>query len=98
MLYEFDGKQPKIGHGTYVSDMARVIGDVVIGNYCYIGHGAILRGDYGRIEIGDETAIEEGAVVHAPPNDANRMGNRVTVGHGAMVHGKSIGDRFPGTD
>ena len=92
MLYEFDGKQPLLGKDTYVSDLAQVIGDVVIGDTCYIGHGAILRGDYGRIEIGDGTAIEEGAVVHAPPDETNRIGNKVTIGHGAVVHGKTIGD------
>ncbi|MFH1985663.1 MAG: gamma carbonic anhydrase family protein [Pseudomonadota bacterium] len=93
MLYKFDGKQPKIGNDTYVSDLARVIGDVVIGNNCYIGHGAILRGDYGRIEIGDGTAVEEGVIVHAPPGDTNQIGNRVTIGHGAVVHSKKIGDQ-----
>ena len=64
----------------------------MIGDNCYIGHGAILRGDYGRIEIGDGTAVEEGAIVHAPPKDVNRIGKKVTIGHGAVVHGKSIGD------
>jgi carbonic anhydrase/acetyltransferase-like protein (isoleucine patch superfamily) len=92
MLYKFDGKQPTVGEGSYVSDLARVIGDVVIGRNCYIGHGAILRGDYGRIEIGDGTAVEEGVIVHAPPGDTNRIGNKVTIGHGAVVHGKSIGN------
>ena len=91
MLYKFDGKQPTVGKDTYVSDIATVIGDVVIGSNCYIGHGAILRADYGRIEIGDGTAIEEGVVVHAPPGDTNRIGRRVTIGHGAVVHGKQIG-------
>ncbi len=91
MLYKFDGKQPTAGKDTYVSDIATVIGDVVIGSSCYIGHGAILRADYGRIEIGDGTAIEEGVVVHAPPGDTNRIGRRVTIGHGAVVHGKHIG-------
>ena len=91
MLYKFDGKQPTVGNDTYVSDIATVIGDVVIGSNCYIGHGAILRADYGRIEIGDGTAIEEGVVVHAPPGDTNRIGRRVTIGHGAVVHGKQIG-------
>ena len=67
MLYKFDGKVPTVGKGTCVSDIARIIGDVVIGSNCYIGHGAILRGDYGRIEIGDGTAVEEGVIVHAPP-------------------------------
>ncbi|MDD5724072.1 MAG: gamma carbonic anhydrase family protein [Syntrophales bacterium] len=93
MLYKFDGNQPVVGKNSYISDSARVIGDVVIGDNCYIGHGAILRGDYGRIEIGDGTAVEEGVIVHAPPNDINRIGKRVTIGHGAVAHGKSIGDQ-----
>lgn len=92
MLYKFDGKQPVVGKESYVSDLSMVIGDVDIGDNCYIGHGAILRGDYGRIEIGDGTAIEEGVVVHAPPNDTHYIGNRVTVGHGAILHGKYIRD------
>jgi carbonic anhydrase/acetyltransferase-like protein (isoleucine patch superfamily) len=92
VLYEFDGKQPVVGKDTYVSDLAIVIGDVLIGNKCYIGHGAILRGDYGRIEIGNGTAVEEGAILHAPPDDTCWIGERVTIGHGAVVHGRRIGD------
>lgn len=93
MFYKFDGRQPTVGRNTYVSDLARVIGDVVIGRNCYIGHGAILRGDYGRIEIGDGVAVEEGVIIHAPPGDTNRIGNSVTIGHAAVIHGKSIGDQ-----
>jgi carbonic anhydrase/acetyltransferase-like protein (isoleucine patch superfamily) len=93
MLYKFDGKRPTIGKYTYVSDLATVIGDVIIGDNCYIGHGAILRGDYGRIEIGQGTAVEEGVIIHAPPGETNRIGARVTIGHGAVLHGKSIGDQ-----
>lgn len=92
MLYRFDGRRPTVGKDSYVSELARVIGDVVIGDHCYIGHGAILRGDYDRIEIGDGTAVEEGAIVHAPPGETNRIGAKVTIGHGAVVHGKTIGD------
>jgi phenylacetic acid degradation protein len=92
VLYKFDGKQPAIGKGTYVSHLATVIGDVVIGDNCYIGHGAVLRGDYGRIEIGDGSAVEEGVIIHAPPGDRYEIGKKVTFGHGAIVHGKSIGD------
>lgn len=93
MLYRFNGKQPTAGKDTYISELAHVIGDVVIGNNCYIGHGAILRGDYGRIEIGDGTAVEEGVIIHAPPGFTNRTGIRVTIGHGAILHGQSIGDK-----
>ena len=92
MLFSFDGRRPVVGNGTYVSETAQVIGDVVIGDRCYIGHGAILRGDYGRIEIGQGTAVEEGVIVHAPPEHTYRIGNNVTVGHGAILHGACIGD------
>jgi len=92
MLYKFNGKQPTVGKDTYVSDLANVIGDVVIGNHCYIGHGVLIRGDYGRILIGDGTAVEEGVIVHAPPKETHRIGTKVTIGHGAVIHGKSIGD------
>jgi carbonic anhydrase/acetyltransferase-like protein (isoleucine patch superfamily) len=92
MLFRFDGRQPVIGDGTYVSETAMVIGDVSIGNNCYIGHGVILRGDYGTIEIGNETAVEEGVIVHAPPQDYCSIGNGVIIGHGAIIHAKLIGD------
>ena len=93
MLYRFNGKQPTTGKDTYISELANVIGNVVIGNNCYIGHGAILRGDYGRIEIGNETAVEEGVIIHVPPGATNHIGAKVTIGHGAILHGQSIGDK-----
>jgi carbonic anhydrase/acetyltransferase-like protein (isoleucine patch superfamily) len=92
MLYSFDGKQPKIGNDAYVSELAMLIGDVVIENNCYIGHGAILRGDYGKIEIGAGTAVEEGVIIHAPPKEICKIGKKVTFGHGATVHAADIGD------
>ena len=92
MIYGFDGRKPQVGKETYVSETALLIGDVKVGDNCYIGHGTILRGDYGSIEIGDGTAIEEGAVIHAPPKETCWIGKKVTVGHGAIVHAKSIGD------
>ena len=92
MLYEYDGRRPTVGKDSYVSEIARVIGDVTIGDNCYIGHGAILRGDYGSIVVGSGTAVEEGVVVHAPPNEYCRIGKRVTIGHGAIIHAAKIGD------
>jgi carbonic anhydrase/acetyltransferase-like protein (isoleucine patch superfamily) len=92
MLYEFRNVRPKIGQNTYVSETATIIGNVEIGNNCYIGHGAILRGDYGKIVIGDGTAVEEGVIIHSPPGETNNIGQKVTLGHGAILHGKNIGD------
>ena len=92
MLYEFEGKTPVVGSGSYVSETAQVIGDVVIGDACYVGHGAIIRGDYGRVEIGDGTAVEEGVIIHSPPGHTQFIGKHVTLGHGAILHGSIIGD------
>lgn len=92
MLYRFDGNQPQVGQDSYISETAVVIGAVTIGDNCYVGHGTILRGDYGSIIIGDGTAVEEGVVIHAPPGESCTIGNRVTIGHGAIIHSKHIGD------
>ena len=93
MYFRFDGKQPVVGKAdTYVSETAEVIGDVRIGDRCYIGHGAILRGDYGTIEIGDDSTVEEGAVIHAPPEECCSIGRGVTIGHGAIVHASRVAD------
>jgi carbonic anhydrase/acetyltransferase-like protein (isoleucine patch superfamily) len=92
MLYSFDGREPKIGKESYVSETAILIGEVIIGDNCYIGHGAILRGDYGTIKIGSGTAVEEGVIIHAPPDGTAKIGEKVTIGHGAILHGEEIGD------
>jgi carbonic anhydrase/acetyltransferase-like protein (isoleucine patch superfamily) len=92
LLYAFDGRNPEIGRDVYISDHAVVIGDVKIGDGCYVGPGAILRGDYGRIEIGSGTAVEENVTIHAPPERVCQIGKKVTLGHGAIVHAKCIGD------
>ncbi len=91
-LYQFEGRKPRAGEGVFVADSALVIGDVKIGKNAYIGHGVILRGDYGSIIIGQGTAVEEGVIVHARPNDRTVIGKGVTVGHGAMIHNARIKD------
>jgi len=91
-LYQFEERKPRVAQGAFVAESALVIGDVQIGKNAYIGHGVILRGDYGTIIVGDGTAIEEGAIVHARPNDHTVFGNHVTVGHGAMIHNAQIKD------
>lgn len=92
MRYEFDGRKPKIHPEAYVSPIAHVIGDITIGAGCYVGHGAILRGDYGSITIGAGSAVEEGVIIHAAPEHVCAIGKSVTLGHGAIVHANRIGD------
>jgi carbonic anhydrase/acetyltransferase-like protein (isoleucine patch superfamily) len=92
LLYAFDGRKPELGRGVYISDQAVVIGDVMIGDGCYVGPGAVLRGDYGRIEIDSGTAIEENVTIHAPPQKVCQIGKKVTIGHGAIIHASTVGD------
>ena len=92
VLYQFEDRTPSIGNNTYVAKSAEVIGDVQIGNNCYIGPGAKLRGDYGSIKIGNSTSIQENCILHAGPQEKAIIGNNVTVGHGAIVHGAIIHD------
>ncbi|MBN1222847.1 MAG: gamma carbonic anhydrase family protein [Candidatus Aminicenantes bacterium] len=91
-LYAFEERKPKIRNGAFIAESALVIGDVRIDEDAYIGHGVILRGDYGTIIVGKGTAVEEGTVVHARPDDRTVIGNHVTVGHGAMIHNACIKD------
>ena len=91
-LYQFEGRKPQVGQGSFIAESALVIGDVQLGKDAYIGHGVILRGDYGTIVVGEGTAIEEGVIVHARPDDRTIFGRFVTVGHGAMIHNAQIKD------
>jgi carbonic anhydrase/acetyltransferase-like protein (isoleucine patch superfamily) len=91
-VYEFENKTPKVGKGSFVFDTADVIGDVVLGENCYVGPGARIRGDYGAIRIGDNSAVEENAVIHARPDDITTIGNYVTIGHGSVIHNATIRD------
>jgi carbonic anhydrase/acetyltransferase-like protein (isoleucine patch superfamily) len=91
-LYEFEGKVPKIGKETYIAETTDVIGDVVIGNNCYIGPGARIKGDYGSIRIGNETSVQENCIIHVRPNEICHVGNQVTVGHGAILHNCTVQD------
>ena len=92
MLYSFAGKSPVIDETAFVSEQAVIIGDVEIGARCYIGPGAIIRGDAAKIRIEEEVAIEEGVIIHAGSGGCTEsvIGRRVTIGHGAIVHSRSI--------
>lgn len=89
-IYEFNGKRPKTGNGTWVAQSAEIIGDVKIGEKCWIGPGAVIRGDFGSIVIDNETAVEDGVIIHSA--GMVHIGKRVTIGHMAMIHNATIED------
>ncbi len=91
-IYQLADKKPSIDPASYVSDEATVIGDVGIAADASVWPGAVVRGDEARIEIGAQTNIQDGSVLHADPGVPLTIGERVTVGHQAMLHGCTIGD------
>lgn len=91
-VYEFEGRMPRIGKGTYIHPSATVLGQVTLGEGCWIGPGARLRGDYGEITIGDGSSVEDNCVIHARPGEYTQIGSHVTIGHGAVIHNATIHD------
>jgi phenylacetic acid degradation protein len=88
----FGDRTPTIGARTYIHPSADVFGDVTIGDDCWIGPGARIRGDYGAITIGSCTSIEDNCVVHARPGEETRIGDWVTIGHGSVIHNATVDD------
>jgi carbonic anhydrase/acetyltransferase-like protein (isoleucine patch superfamily) len=92
-IYEFKGMVPALGRDTWVADTASVIGDVVLGAQANVWFGAAVRGDYMPIRVGARTNIQDNAVVHITHETAKTtIGDDVTVGHGAIVHGATVGN------
>ncbi|MBK8975142.1 MAG: gamma carbonic anhydrase family protein [Planctomycetes bacterium] len=88
----FEDRIPTLGQHTYVHPSADVLGDVHIGDGCWIGPGARIRGDYGRIVIGSHTSVEDNCVIHARPGEQTTIGEWVTIGHGAIIHNATVKD------
>ena len=83
---------PNIDSSVYIAEGAIVVGDVTIGKDCNIWHNAVLRGDIGPIVVGEGTSIQDNCVLHCGPGFPISVGNGVTIGHGAIVHGCTVGD------
>jgi phenylacetic acid degradation protein len=89
--YEIDGVVPVIDPASFVHPTASLIGDVIIGPNCYIGPGASLRGDFGRIVMKAGSNFQDGCVAHSFPGMDCTMEENAHVGHGAVLHGCTVG-------
>ena len=89
---EFYGTKPKIGQNVFIAPTAVVLGDVEIGDGSSIWYGAVVRGDRAKIRIGKNTNIQDNATLHSDPSHPLVIGDHVTVGHNAVVHGCTIED------
>ena len=90
MIRSLPGKTPKIAASAFVSEAAYVVGDVEIGENSTIWPGAVIRGDFAKITIGDNVMVEDNCVLHV--GDPMVIGNYVNIAHGAVVHASKIGN------
>ncbi|WP_266203082.1 gamma carbonic anhydrase family protein [Pontibacter kalidii] len=87
------GVRPQMGEGCWIAENATIVGDVVMGDACSIWFNAVIRGDVNSIRIGNRTNIQDGAVIHCTyERAATTIGNNVSIGHNAIVHGCTVHD------
>lgn len=91
MFYEFNGYKPVVHKSSFVHPQAAVTGNVIIGKDCYIGPGAALRGDWGQIILEDGCNVQENCTIHMFPGVTVLLKKAAHIGHGAIIHGATIG-------
>ena len=88
-----NGKSPQFGNNCFVAPNATIVGDVLMGDDCSIWFNAVLRGDVNFIKMGNKVNIQDGAVIHCTyQKNPTEIGNNVSIGHNALVHGCTIQD------
>lgn len=93
LIKSVNGKMPIIPNDCYVAENATIIGDVTFGDSCSVWFNAVIRGDVNQISIGNKVNIQDGAIIHCTyQKHATIIGNNVSVGHNAIVHGCIIHD------
>ncbi len=93
MIKSLRGKTPEIGEDCFIAENATIVGEVSMGNQCSIWFNAVLRGDVHFIKMGNKVNVQDGAVVHCTyQKSPTTIGNNVSIGHNAIVHGCTIKD------
>ena len=91
-IYAIDNFVPVIKENTYIHPSAEIIGDVIIEENCYIGAGAVLRGDFGRIYVAHHSNVQDNCVLHSFPDKDCHLEPYSHIGHAAVLHGCRIGE------
>jgi len=87
------GKTPKFGKNCYLTENATIVGDVIMGENCSVWFNAVVRGDVNSIIIGNNTNIQDGAIIHCTYQTANTIiGDNVSIAHNAIIHGCTVHD------
>jgi len=92
MALDLDRSRGKVHPTVFIAENATIVGDVTIGPESSVWYGAVIRADTTPVTIGEQTNIQDGCILHADPGFPAVIGDRVTVGHGAIVHGATVED------
>ncbi|MCW5516207.1 gamma carbonic anhydrase family protein [Muriicola sp. Z0-33] len=93
IIKTINGNTPKIGEDCFIAENATIVGEVTMGDQCSIWFNAVLRGDVHFIKMGNKVNVQDGAVVHCTyKKSPTTIGNNVSIGHNAIVHGCTIKD------
>lgn len=93
LIKEVNGKSPQWGENCHFAENATIVGDVIMGNQCSVWFNAVVRGDVNYIKMGNKVNIQDGAVIHCTYlKAATEIGNNVSIGHNALVHGCTVHD------
>ncbi|MBO5494447.1 MAG: gamma carbonic anhydrase family protein [Eubacterium sp.] len=92
MILEYNGKLPTVPESVFVAEGAAIIGDTVLGEGCSVWFSAVIRGDENSIRIGSGTNIQDNATIHCDAANPVTVGNDVTIGHNAVLHGCTVKD------
>ncbi len=92
MIQKFKNHMPQIHTTCFIAPGSAIIGNVKMGEYSSVWHNAVIRGDIEAIIIGENTNVQDGCLLHCIHNTELRIGNNVSVGHGAILHSCTIGD------
>jgi carbonic anhydrase/acetyltransferase-like protein (isoleucine patch superfamily) len=90
LIHKFNSRSPVVGERVFLAENATLIGDMEIGDDSSVWYGAVIRGDLEKIKIGSFTNIQDNAVIHVDRGFPTTIGDRVTIGHSAIVHGCTI--------
>src|SRR5688572_22683265 len=91
-LFSFEGKSPQVHATAFIAPTATLVGDVTIEEGASVWYGAVIRADYSPVVVRAGANVQDGAVIHGPPNNATEIGPGATIAHLCVVHGATVGE------
>ncbi len=90
-VFSYKGSAPRFSSSCFIADSATLCGDITLGEECSVWFGAVLRAELAPVDVGNGSNVQDNCVIHTDLNFPSRIGNNVTLGHSALIHGATVG-------